>query len=288
VEHIVSDGYFELMGIRLIGGRAFGPDDRFSEAAMINSEQRPDHGVVVVSATTARTLWPDRPAIGEAMWLPVTDSVTWREVVGVVEDIQFRTVGEAPALHVYTPWTQRTTGGLRLVVKGTGSGASIAAVVRHVVSSVEPGTKIDQVVPLDALVSQATAQPRFTTRVVAAFGALALILAAVGIYGTLSFLVGARTREIGIRLALGASHRTVMSGVVWRGLAPAIAGGLIGLAIAIALTRTFRALFFDVEPLDLSSFAGGAILLLLVALAAALGPARRAARVDPVQSLRTE
>lgn len=117
---------------------------------------------------------------------------------------------------------------------------------------------------------------------------LALILAAVGIYGTLSYLVGARTREIGIRLALGASPTGIVSNILWRGLVPAIAGGLIGLALAVALARTFRALFFDVEPLDFSSFAGGATLLILVAIAAALGPARRAARVDPVRALRTD
>jgi ABC-type antimicrobial peptide transport system permease subunit len=128
----------------------------------------------------------------------------------------------------------------------------------------------------------------FTSRVVAAFGTLALLLAAVGIYGTLSYLVGARTREIGIRLALGASRRGIRSTVLWRGVAPAICGGVIGVGIAIALARTFRSLLFHVPPLDGWSIGGGVAVLLGVATLAALGPAHRAARIDPVSALRAE
>jgi predicted permease len=288
VKHVVSDVYFDLMGIRLASGRTFGVADRFTAAQLIDGRQRPERGVVVVSESTARTLWPDRPAIGQAMWLPDVDTVGWREVVGVVEDIQFHAVGEAPAFHVFVPWTQHPTGAPRLVVRTIGSPESFVDVVRDVVGAVEPGTHIDQIASLDALVSRATAQPRFTSRLVGAFGALALLLAAVGIYGTLSFLVTARMREIGIRLALGAPRSGIMSHVLWRGLVPAVAGGVIGLGIAVALARTFRALLFDVEPLDLTSFAGGATVLLVVALVAALGPAHRASRVDPVRALRSE
>jgi ABC-type antimicrobial peptide transport system permease subunit len=147
---------------------------------------------------------------------------------------------------------------------------------------------IDQVTTLEALVSRATAQPRFTSRLLAAFGVLALVLAAVGIYGTLSYLVGARTREIGIRLALGAARGTIVSNVLWRGLLPAALGGIAGLAAAVALARAFRSQFFDIAPLDAASLAGGGVLLLLAALAAALGPALRASRVDPAAALRAE
>ena len=221
--------------------------------------------------------------------MPDLDNVTWREVVGVVEDIQFYAVGEAPALHVFVPWTQHTTGRPQLVVRAAGRRRRRSPPpVREVVQSVEPGTKIDRVATLDTLVSRATAQPRFTSRLVAAFGALALLLAAVGIYGTLSYLVGARTREIGIRLALGAPRAGLMTHVLVRGLVPALAGGCIGLGLAVLLARTFRALLFGVEPLDAGSFAGGASLLLLVALAAALGPALRASRVDPASALRAD
>ena len=286
VTHNVSDGYFDAMGVRLIRGRTFGRVDRFSEA-QVTSRERAESGVAIVSESTARVLWPDRPALGEALWLPDIDNVTWREVVGVVEDIQFRTVGETPALHVFVPWTQMSTGSPRLVVKGVDDDAvSRADVVRRVVEEVEPGTRIDQVEPLTTLVSRATAQPRFVSRTVVVFGALSLLLAAVGIYGTLSYLVGAQTHEIGVRLALGASRREVLSKTVVSGLAPAVAGGLAGLPVAWALARAFPTLLFDVTPFDAGSSITGAAILVLVALAAALLPARRAARVDPIEALR--
>ena len=288
VGHNVTDGYFDLMGIRAIEGRTFGPADRFGEA-QINWTDRPERGVAVVTRSTARALWPGRSAIGQAIWLPDIDNVRWREVVGVVDDIQFHTVGEAPALHVFVPWTQFSTGRPRLLVRASaGPAAAIAQTVRQVVESVEPGTRVEHVAPLDALVERSTAPPRFTSRIVAAFGALALLLAAVGIYGTLSYIVNARTREIGVRIALGASRADVMTDVLKRGLAPALAGGLLGCVAALALARTFSALLFGIAPIDPLSLVTGAVVLFVVALAAAALPARRASRLDPVQALRAE
>jgi len=287
VQHNVTDGYFDLMGIRITSGRGFDGSDRYNEAQMIDSAARPERGAVIVSESTAKALWPGQSAVGQALWLPDRDVVAWREVVGVVEDIQFHAIGEAPALHVFVPWTQMSATRPHLLVRGLRT-APNAAVVRDIVKSVEAGTHIDQVTTLEALVSRATAQPRFTSRLLAAFGVLALVLAAVGIYGTLSYLVGARTREIGIRLALGAARGTIVSNVLWRGLLPAALGGIAGLAAAVALARAFRSQFFDIAPLDAASLAGGGVLLLLAALAAALGPALRASRVDPAAALRAE
>lgn len=287
VQQSVTDAYFQVMGIRLVSGRTFGWIDRFGEE-QINQIQRADHGVAVVTEQTARTLWPGQSAIGQALWLPDIDNVAWRDVVGVVADIQFHAVGETPALHVFVPWTQSSTGTPYVLVKSADPGTSMTAAVRDVVQRVEPGSAIDDVATLDALVERATEQPRFTSRIVVAFGALALALAAVGIHGTLSYLVGARTREIGIRLALGASRRSILLNVIWRGVVPAIMGGLIGLALALALAHTFHALLFEVAPFDPASLAGGAAVLLAVAVFAALNPARRAARVEPSQALRAE
>lgn len=284
VEHHITDNYFDVMGIRVLEGRRFDAGDRYTEAQMIDSAARPERGPVIVSESTAQALWPGERAIGQALWLPDIDNVSWREVVGVVEDIQFHAVGEQPAMHVFVPWSQYTTTRPRFIVRGTAS----AAVVRDAIRSVESGTYIDQVATLDALVASATAQPRFTTRLVSAFGALALLLAAVGIYGTLSYIVGARTREIGVRLALGASRRAIVAIVVRHGVIPAAVGGLTGLAMAAAAVRTFRALLFGVEPVDPASFGAGGAALLLVALVAALGPALRASRVDPASALRAE
>jgi putative ABC transport system permease protein len=284
IVHNVTDGYFETMGVRVLDGRTFGRVDRFNEA-QVTSVQRAEHGTVIVSRTTARLLWPDRPALGQALWLPDIDNVSWREVVGVVEDIQFHGVGEPPALHVFVPWTQRTTGSPRLVVKGDGD---LAAVVRRVVEEVEPGTHLDQIEPLTALVARATAQHRFVSRTVALFGTLSLLLAAVGIYGTLSYLVGAQTREIGVRLALGAPRMTVLSTMALSAVAPAAAGIVAGLPVAWMLARMAPALLFDVGPFDLWSSMSGAAILLLAVCVAALAPARRATGVDPLVALRSE
>ena len=288
VGHVVTDNYFAAMGIRLLEGRIFGRGDRLTEA-QVNSLERADRGVAIVSETAARQMWPGQPAIGQALWLPDIDNVGWREVIGVVADIQFYAVGETPVAHVFIPWTQRSTGRPRLVVQSaTLDDAALATVVRQVVEEVEPGTRVEQVAMLDALLSRATAGPRFTSRLVGAFSLLALVLAAVGIYGTLSFVVGARAREIGVRIALGASPAHIMRRTLSRGLLPAAIGGLTGLAAAIAVARTFRSLLFGIEPVDAGSLAAGALLVLAVTLLAALAPARRASRVDPTVALRAE
>ena len=287
VVHKVTDHYFDLMGIRLISGRLFGAADRFGETA-INETSKVDHGIAVVSMTTARTLWPGQDPIGQSIRMPDSESVPWRDVVGVVDDIQFSGIGEPPAMHVFVPFTQSSAGALNVLVRTSGAPDAIAPVVRNILLAVNGQTDIARVASLDSLVARATVQPRFTSRLVVAFGALALALAAVGIYGTLSYLVGAGLREIGIRVALGASRRRILSAVVWRGLAPALAGSAIGLGLALTLGHTFRALLFGIEPIDAASLAGGAVALVIVALVAALGPAVRAARVDPVHALRAD
>jgi predicted permease len=288
VSHHVTDGYFDVMGIRLVDGRLFGPGERFNEA-QVNWTEKADRGAAIVTEATARLLWPGQSPIGQALWLPDIDSVTWREVIGVVADIQFHAIGEAPAAHVFIPWTQTSTGRPRLVVRATAADAAgIVTAVREAIESVEPGTRVDNVATLDALVARATAQPRFTSRIVSAFGALALVLAAVGIYGTLSFVVGARTREIGVRIALGATPGQIMSRTLSRGLVPAAFGALIGVGAALAIARAFRALLFEIDPVDGGSMLAGVALLGVVAALAAFGPARRAARVDPVQALRAD
>ena len=289
VAHKVTDRYFNLMRMPIVTGRGFDRNDRFTEAQMIDSEQRPERGVAIITRHTAATLWPGESPIGRPIWFPDVDNVLWREVVGVVPDIQFASVGEAPGLHVFVPWTQDSASArVFVLVQASEAGAPSAAAIRDIVRGVAPGADVDEIASLASLVDRATAQPRFTSRVVAAFALLALTLAAVGIYGTLSYLVGTRTREIGVRLALGASTRDVFADVLRRGLLPALGGGVAGLLLALALAHVFRALFFAIDPIDPASLAGGAATLIAVAAAAAAGPARRAARVDPVSALRSQ
>ena len=287
IRHHVSDGYFDVMNMHAVQGRLFDRTDRFGEA-QVNRTEPAERGVAVVTESTARTLWPGQSPIGQALWCADIDNVTWREVIGVVADVQFLGVGETPAVHIFVPWTQTTIGAPKLVVRGAGDAAAMIPLVRGILQDVEPGTRVHSVAPLETLVSRATAQPRFTSQLVAAFGVLSLLLAAVGIYGTLSYLVSARMREIGIRLALGARPREVLTMMLWRGFVPALTGGAVGLAFAIALGTVFRALLFQIEPADAMSVAAGAVLLSGVALAASLGPARRASRVDPTTALRSE
>ena len=287
IRHNVTDGYFDTMLVPLLAGRTFNASDRLS-ATDLNGPGTVERGVAIVSESAARTLWPGESAIGKILWLPDIDRVTWREVVGVVADIQFQSVGESPGLHVFVPWTQFSTGNPRLLVRASGDAAAASALVRRVVDDVERGTLIEAIAPLDVLYDAATAQPRFTTQLVAGFGSLALLLAAVGIYGTLSYLVSTRRREIGIRLALGATPSAIMSTVMRRGVAPALAGGLAGLAAAVGVARVFRALLFGIEPIDPISVAAGGTLLALVAAAAAFLPAWRASSVNPSTALRSE
>lgn len=289
IRHAVSSGYFELLGMRLVEGRPFGTEDWFTEAQMTDNAVRPARGTAIVSLRTARTLWPGESAVGRAIWLPDNDNVVWREVVGVVDDLQFTTVGETPALHVFVPWMQDSAAArIFVLVKTSGDAASALTAARDLVQATAPGSAVDEVLSLEALVSRATAQPRFTSRVVALFAFLGLLLAAVGIYGTLSYLVNRRTQEIGIRVALGASRRVVFADVIWRGMLPALAGGIVGLVAATGAARAVRALLFDIEPADPVSLVAGAAMLLAVALAAAVIPAHRAASVDPVHALRAD
>lgn len=282
--HNVSDDYFSVLRLRLVEGRVFTDGDRFSEA-VLTSATSTARGVAIVTRKTAQALWPGQPAVGQTLRLPDGDlAIATREVVGVVDDIRFTTVGEEPALHVFVPWTQNSAGPIRVVIKTTDT-LSVAA-LRAVFTNVEPGTLVESVDALRALVAQSTAAPRLTSRTVATFAGLALVLAAVGVYGMLAAAVAARTREIGVRVAIGATRARVAWLVVSRALLPAGAGAAAGLAAAAALARAFRALLFHTEPADPLAFGAGAAAVLVAITVAALGPIRRACTIDPATALR--
>jgi predicted permease len=289
IEHRVTPGYFDLMEIPQLAGRAFTPQDRFTEAEMNDSSKRPPRGVAIVSAHTARTLWPGESPIGRAIWLPDSDNVAWREVIGVVGDLQFGAIGQQPGLHVFVPWLQNSASArVYVFVKGSGERDVTSALARELVSGTAPGAIVDDMTSLDSLTARATAQPRFTSRVVLLFAALALALSAVGIYGTLSCIVSSRVKEIGIRLALGARRRDIFGSVLMRGMLPAVGGTAVGVVVGLVIANTFRALLFDIGAVDPIAVGTAAVILAIVGCATAAVPAHRASRLDPVDTLRVE
>jgi predicted permease len=181
--HVVSQGYFDALGIRLIRGRAFRHEDRWNED-VLEGRSRPGPGVAIVTESVARTLWPGQEALGQQIRVPGNDTTPFREVVGVVADVQFTAVGAAPALHVFFHWPQARHFNPSLVVRAVDDAAAITPAVRAALLAEDPGTGIDRVSVVDTLVDRALAPARLTTMVIAALGGLALLLAAVGVYGS--------------------------------------------------------------------------------------------------------
>ena len=273
VQHNVSDGYFQLDGhppaqrphVWTRGSPDRSPTHRRTARRHGSRRRQREHG---------RVLWPDRPAIGQALWLPDDDRAVWREVVGVVEDIQFHAVGETSRAARLRPVDAVSDPAAATAGQDHRPRRCDRRVVAAVAQQMSIGSNIDQIVPLDALVSRATAQPRFTSRVVATFGTLALLLAGVGIYGTLvvhgEHAAGARSASAwrSAHRASGCCERSCGAGLRRRWPARSIGG-----SAAVAMARTFRALLFNVTSLDPVSLGGAVAVLLLVATGAALGPA---------------
>lgn len=276
--YTVSADLMRTMGIRLLAGRAFTEEDVADSAA----------NVVIVSRALAATLWPGENPIGRR--ITAGGSPTLRTVVGVAGDVRHAALDARTTWQFYVP--EREWNGaddhVALVVRTRGDPAAVAPAVRAAVAAVDPSQPITDVNPMRALVSASTAQRQLALMLFAAFAALALVLAAAGIYGVLAGYVAERTREIGLRTALGATPGAVLSLVLRGGLATTVAGIVLGLLATIPLTHTIHALVFGIPDTDPVTLAGAAATLLLVAAAACVVPARRAIRVDPIVALRSE
>jgi predicted permease len=271
---IVTPGYFAALGIPLQRGRLFDPTDT------------PDAPrTVVISETLARRGWPDRDPIGRELAIGNGRTMT---VVGVVGDVRVLQVDSAPRPTMYFPHSQIPWQAMWLTVRTAGDPEALTAALRREVQAIDPTLPLAQVQPLTQLVSNATAQPRLTVLVFALFASAALALAVVGLYGLVSFGVAQRTREIGVRLALGAPPPRIVRGVLGQGLRLAAAGVALGTLAGWGTAGALRAILFETRPTDAATFAGVATLLLAVAAAASALPARRAARLDPVAALRSE
>jgi predicted permease len=274
----VSKNYFEAMGIRLLNGRAF------TTAETANSPT-----VTVINEALARRLWPGENPIGKRLkqgW--PEDKNPWREVVGVVADLKLNGMQAETPLQAYLPIQQEVARNISLVARTTGDPMSLAQVVENAIHELDKDLPIFSVRTMDQLLGNSVATRRLTLTLLASLAALALLLAAVGIYGVVSHSVRQRTHEIGVRIALGAPTNNVLVLVVKQGMTVALIGVTIGVIASLILTRLMASLLFGVAAIDPLTFGAIALLLIFIAFMACLIPARRATKVDPVIALRCE
>jgi putative ABC transport system permease protein len=279
----VTPGYFRAMGMQLLTGRVFDRRD---------TERSP--AVAIVSQSVARQAWGDQNPIGKRVTLEDhPEPRDWVTVVGVVADVKQQNLAEkAPVPAVYQPLTQVTHSfflfQMAYVVRASGNLAALPSLMRSRFREVDPNQPIQLMSTMDQLVSATTAEPRFYSRMLGSFSAVALLLASLGIYGVMAYSVAQRTREIGIRVALGAQPGVIFRSVMVKSAALVLAGVAVGLAGAFGVTRVLQNLLFDVKPTDAATFAEVSALLIVVALVATYVPARRATSVDPMVALRYE
>jgi predicted permease len=278
---IVTPGYFHLLGITLLRGRLFGDTD---------DENEPQ--VTVINETVAQTYWPNENPLGQHLKLnnfrgAGTNSASIT-VVGVVADARTESLADAGAPQVYLSLYQRRAKDLAIFLRGRLDPAATQVELRKQVQSVNPELPVFGARTLNEVLSASLSERRFTMEMIALFALTALLLAGLGIYGVISYIVSERTHEIGIRLALGAQRRNILRMVLRQGLRLALAGAAVGLVCALIVSHLMAELLYGVRPTDPLTFAGVALLLVGVALLACYIPARRAIRVDPIVALRNE
>jgi len=269
----VTPDHFETLRIPVTRGRSFNDGDRMETAA-----------VAIVSEAMAKLHWPNEDAIGKRFHF-IGDK-TLREIVGVTANSVINEVGEEPQPIVFLPMTQDYVPAATLHVRTTSNPESVVATARAALKSLDPNLAVTNVFTIEQTLSQALWPPRMGGLLLALFGALALVLSAVGVYGVLSYSVNQQTREIGLRMALGAQRGDVMRLILGQGLRLTIVGLGLGILVALALMRVLVSLLFDVRAYDPSTYTAVTLLLTAVALLACYIPARRAMRVDPMVALR--
>jgi len=275
---VTAGNYFEAMQVPLREGRFFNESDTKSSPP-----------VGIVDEYMATELWPGQSALGKRVHNGgVTDKDPWITVVGVVGRIKQYTLDSDSRIAIYYPQTQFVTKEMNVVVRSSGDPAALYSAARNQIQNVDRDLPIFHVVTMEQRVQGSLARRRFAMLLLSLFAGVAVALAMIGIYGVISYVVNQGTREIGIRLALGATPRAILRLVIGRGMALAIPGVLIGLLGSLAFTRMMRGLLFGVSPRDPLTFVAIPVLLVLVALLASYIPAQRATRVDPTVSLHSE
>jgi len=277
--HVVSPGYVSALGVQLLRGRAFADTD---------TETAPR--VAMVNAMLAKRFFPNQDPIGKRFMFghPSTDKLKWITIVGVVGDTKLYGLANPARLEVYSAFRQAVDNDMNLIVKSGSDPEALTAAIRNTIAAIDKDQPIFGVATMEKLVGDSVAAQRITLLLLGLFSALALTLAAIGIYGVVSYSVAQRTHEIGIRMALGAQRQDVLRLILAQGVKVAGSGVLIGIVASLGLTRLMATLLFSVSAADPSTYAEVAIALVLIALLACYIPARRTLRVDPAIALRHE
>lgn len=270
---IVSSSYVTAMGLRLVQGRDLSP---------LDSDNAP--GAVLVNETMARRYWPNGSPLGAKILLPDLELT----VVGVVGDVHHRGPAATPGAEMYIPYEQFNARQVVVTLRTAGDPARSASALRAVMREIDPALPLANVKTMDELLVQSVSQPRFLAAMLTGFALLAALLALVGVYGLLSFSVSRRTRELGVRMALGSGRSRVVTLVLSQSAALVGIGLAVGVALAVSLTRLLRTLLFGVQPGDPMTVTGMAAAIAFAAVLASLPPALRASRIDPVIALREE
>ena len=284
---IVSPEYFHLLGMTLLRGRLFRDQDL---------EDTPQ--VAVINQAAARTYWPNQDPLGKRVRLRSQSLATrelsssakpvWTTIVGVIADARTESLADAVIPQIYRSVYQRPAKNLAIFLRGQLDLSAISAQVREQVQAVDPELPVFHAETLDDVLADSLSVRRFSMEMVGLFAATALPLAGLGIYGTISYLVHEQTREIAVRLALGAQIGNILSMILRQGLGLAAAGAGVGLVAALIVSHLMAGLLYGVSPTDLPTFVGVTVVLTAVALAASYIPALRAMRLDPISTLHSE
>lgn len=275
---VISNGYFKTMGIRLMDGRLF--DERDGKDAP---------PVAIINQTMARTFWGNDSPLGRRVQPSGLEG--WCTVIGVVEDVKNAGLDKPAGTEIYVPYMQKVGTGTRdvsVVLRSRSNPGALTGGVRRELHALDPGIPISRVRTMDEVLSKAQSRPRFLTMLLTMFSGVALLIATIGIYGVISYSVVRRSKEFGLRMALGAQPGNILGLVMKQGFWLAAIGVIAGLVAALGLTRLMASLLFGVQPTDAVTFVSVSALLALVALVASYIPARRATQVDPMKALRYE
>jgi putative ABC transport system permease protein len=274
--NVVSPGYFNALRIDFLDGRNFDERDKMSAQK-----------VVVINQYMAEQLWRNESAIGKRIFIG-TDDHSGVEVIGVVKTGRYRNLAEDPRSFMYFPVTQRRPGIMTLVARTNGDPRNFVGAIRHELQLLDRTVPVSSVKTMPEHMTWPLWAPNMASTLSLAFGIIALMLSSVGLYSVMAYVVSQRTKEVGIRMALGASRKDVLQMITSQGMRLALIGGAIGLALSLALAKVVSSLLIGISGYDLTTFVVVSALLAAVAFIASLLPARRATKVDPLVALRYE